>query len=194
MPGRARGHAADNSRAPRLPAPNGARCRLGGHGWPQVPISCRRAARTCRSASVPPSHSGRVTVADSPGAPLPSWPGAAPARTTSGERDAAGGTSVPELGSLGHWARRAGPGTSLSGLAWACGALPGGPGTHTQSPAPGLEPSSPPQTLSPHLNPFLRFLAERKSWQVIQAEQTVQPEQRFLPHLPYFTESKISLV
>lgn len=74
----------------------------GGTGRLQVPISCRGAASTCRqgregAASVPPSHGGRVTVADSPGAPLPSWPRSSGAPTTSRES----GRWIPELGSLG---------------------------------------------------------------------------------------------
>lgn len=141
---------------------DGAHCPLGRPGRLQVPISCRGAMSTCRqgegrTAFVPPTHGGRVTAAESPRAPLPSWPQAARARTTSGAGDAPGGASIPELGSLDRWVRTSEPRPPRSGLAWACGVLPRQLGVHTQHPAIGLEPSFLNRALNPHPNPFLRF-------------------------------------
>lgn len=51
-----------------------------------------------RAASVSPSHSGRVTEAESPWVPLPSWPQTAPRTDDLGARDAPGNASNPELG------------------------------------------------------------------------------------------------
>lgn len=165
--------------APPTIGPNGARWPLGGPGRLQVPISCRGAASTCRSgregaASVPPSHGGRVTVADSPGAPLPSWPRASGAPATSRERGRCRQRSLdPGTGVTGplgpqSWARDT--------AVWTCLGLrllfP-----EDWAPTPRAQPRSLnpvfPNT-EPHLNPFLTFLAVREEWQVIPGAHAVQ--------------------
>lgn len=106
-PGRARTCTGASSWSPSRPvlwALDVSHCWLGAPERLQVPISCRGASSTCRqgregAASVPPSHSGRVTGAESPWVPLPSWPWL----LDLGAGDAPGGTSSPELGSLRCW-------------------------------------------------------------------------------------------
>lgn len=164
VPGRARGHAAGNSRTP------GSRHRTApAAGWGD-PGDCRcpfpvegRRARVVRGGKERRPFrrlTARVTVADSPGAPLPSWPGAVRARQPR-ERDMP--PAVPQARNWGHWATgpvALGWGHRCTDLPELERELPGRLGVHTLSPAPGLELSSP-RTLSPHLNPFLTFLAER---------------------------------
>lgn len=114
----------------------------------------------------------RVTAAESrrlshprrPSLPGPEWPG--PGQTP----ELGTPPAVPRARNWGRWAA----GLALRGLAWACGALPGRPGAHTQGPSGGLEPSFS-RTRRPHPSPVLRFLVEREGSQLALEALTVMP-------------------
>lgn len=176
MRGRARGHAAGNSRVSptlgieRRPLPAGGTREAAGAHF----LRRGREHVSLGAASVPPSHGGRVTVADSPGAPLPSWPGAARARQP---REWEMPPAVPRARNWGHWAT--GPTALCPGHR--CLDSPGLVRRFPEDWAP--TPRAQPQGSNPGAgNPGSASRAARHR------------AGRFPPHLLNFPESKTSLI